>query len=98
MGRLTAAATLADQGLAAGPGDDRHLAEVLVAADSAANQVVLRTPPGAAAFLAAAVDAAAIDEVLGTIAGDDTVLLITRTPNSGPEVAATLIAMAEQRR
>ncbi|MCB9411294.1 MAG: GTP-binding protein [Actinobacteria bacterium] len=40
VGRLTAAATLADQGLAAGPGDDRHLAEVLVAQIESADVIV----------------------------------------------------------
>ncbi len=76
----------------------RTLAEVLVTADSSGNVVVLRTPPGAAAFLAAAVDAAVIDDVIGTVAGDDTVVMITRDPQGGAAVATRMIAMAEQRR
>ncbi|MGL5866040.1 MAG: arginine repressor [Dermatophilaceae bacterium] len=51
--------------------------ELLVSADYSANLVVLRTPPGAANFLASALDQAAYDGVLGTIAGDDTILVVT---------------------
>ncbi|MFT4009234.1 MAG: arginine repressor, partial [Nocardioidaceae bacterium] len=54
----------------------RLCAELLVSADATANLVVLRTPPGAAQFLASAIDKAELRPVLGTIAGDDTVLVI----------------------
>ena len=47
--------------------------ELLVSAEASANLVVLRTPPGAANFLASALDKAELGDVLGTIAGDDTV-------------------------
>jgi transcriptional regulator of arginine metabolism len=50
----------------------RLCAELLVSADASANLVVLRTPPGAANFLASALDKAELGAVLGTIAGDDT--------------------------
>ena len=59
--------------------------------------MVLRTPPGAAQFLASAIDHAEPDAVLGTIAGDDTVLLICRDPSGGADVAAHLLAIAEGR-
>ena len=42
---------------------------------------MLRTPPGAAQFLASAIDKAELPAVLGTIAGDDTVLVISRGPD-----------------
>ncbi len=42
--------------------------DLLVSAEASANLVVLRTPPGAAQFLASAVDHAGLHEVLGTIA------------------------------
>ncbi|MGH8824013.1 MAG: arginine repressor [Jiangellaceae bacterium] len=71
--------------------------EILVSARSSANLVVLRTPPGAAQYLASAVDRAAPEPVLGTIAGDDTVLVITTEPNSGARVAAWFLALAEGR-
>jgi transcriptional regulator of arginine metabolism len=70
-------------------------AEVLVSAESSANLVVLRTPPGAAHYLAAALDHADTTDVLGTIAGDDTVLLIGREPEGGAALAAQLLALAE---
>jgi transcriptional regulator of arginine metabolism len=85
---------------AAGNGrDDPRLArlceELLVSAEASANLVVLRTPPGAAQFLASAIDRAGTAAVLGTIAGDDTVLLVCRHPSGGPAVAAALLRLAE---
>ena len=73
----------------------RLLAELLVSAEASANLVVLRTPPGAAQFLASALDRAERHTVLGTIAGDDTVLVISRDPDGGRDVAARLLALAE---
>jgi transcriptional regulator of arginine metabolism len=72
----------------------RLAAELLVAAEASANLVVLRTPPGGAQLLASAIDRAVLPDVLGTIAGDDTVLLITRDPKGGAEVAERLRRMA----
>lgn len=69
--------------------------ELLVSAVAAANLVVLRTPPGAAQFLASALDHAQPDPLLGTIAGDDTVLLVCRDPAGGALVAERLLALAE---
>ncbi len=70
-------------------------AEVLVSADHSANLVVLRTPPGAAQYLASALDHTLVPGVIGTVAGDDTVLLVTRDPDGGAEVAATMLRLAE---
>jgi transcriptional regulator of arginine metabolism len=55
----------------------RALSEFLSDVRAAANMLVLKTPPGGAQPLAAAVDAEHFSEVVGTIAGDDTVLIIT---------------------
>ncbi|MBA2739170.1 MAG: arginine repressor [Nocardioidaceae bacterium] len=74
----------------------RLAGELLVSAEASANLVVLRTPPGAAQFFASAIDHADLSHVLGTIAGDDTVLLITRDSGGGPDVAAQLLVLAEQ--
>lgn len=71
--------------------------ELLVTAEASANLVVLRTPPGAAQFLASAVDHSVLPAVLGTIAGDDTVLVVTREPDGGAEVAARFLALAAAR-
>jgi transcriptional regulator of arginine metabolism len=72
----------------------RLAAELLVSAESSANMAVLRTPPGAAPFLASAIDRSGATDVLGTIAGDDTVLLISRDPEGGAALAARLLHLA----
>ena len=72
----------------------RLAAELLVSAESSANLTVLRTPPGAAQFLASAIDRSGATDVLGTIAGDDTVLLISREADGGAAVAARLLQLA----
>jgi transcriptional regulator of arginine metabolism len=74
----------------------RLAAELLVSADFSANLAVLRTPPGAAQFLASAIDRSCSADVLGTIAGDDTVLLISREPTGGAALAAHLLQLAEK--
>lgn len=71
--------------------------EILVSARASANLAVLRTPPGAAQYLASAIDHAARPEILGTIAGDDTVLVISSDPQGGDAVAAWFLALAEGR-
>lgn len=70
--------------------------ELLLSADGSANIAVLRTPPGAAQYLASALDRAGWDEVLGSIAGDDTVMVITRDPGGGPALAGTLLALTQE--
>jgi transcriptional regulator of arginine metabolism len=72
----------------------RLCAELLVSSESSANLVVLRTPPGAANFLAAAMDKAELADVLGTIAGDDTVLVIARDPAGGGALERRFLALA----
>jgi transcriptional regulator of arginine metabolism len=76
----------------------RVSAEVLVSVESSANLVVLRTPPGAAQYLASAIDHTVLTSVIGTVAGDDTVLLVTRDPNGGAAVAAAMLSLAENGR
>jgi transcriptional regulator of arginine metabolism len=76
----------------------RYLKELLTSAEASANLVVLRTPAGAAQFLASVIDHAALPAVLGTVAGDDTVLVISRDPTGGETLAAEFRALAERRR
>jgi transcriptional regulator of arginine metabolism len=64
----------------------------------ALNQVVLRTPPGGASALAMSLDAANLGEVLGTIAGDDTILIITRSTEDAEHLAARMQGMLAQSR
>jgi transcriptional regulator of arginine metabolism len=72
----------------------RLCGELLVSAEASANLVILRTPPGAAQFFASAIDHAERPDLLGTIAGDDTVLVICRDPNGGDDVAARFVELA----
>jgi transcriptional regulator of arginine metabolism len=76
----------------------RRLGELLVSAEASANLVVLRTPPGGAHFLASAIDHSLLTGVIGTIAGDDTVLLVTRDATGGDLVAQVLLDRAESAR
>ncbi|MDO4901133.1 arginine repressor [Actinomyces sp.] len=73
----------------------RWCAELVVTAECAGNQLVLRTPAGAAQLLASAVDDSMLPGVLGCIAGDDTVLVITRSETVAAEVSAHLLALAD---
>ena len=68
--------------------------ELLVTAEPSHNLVVLRTPPGAANYLASAIDHAALTGVLGTIAGDDTIMVITTGTAASRKVAADLLGRA----
>ena len=72
----------------------RLLEELLVSAEATGDLVVLRTPPGGAHLLASALDRAGMPEVAGTVAGDDTVLLVCRQPpaDAGPAAGPTALA------
>lgn len=74
----------------------RLLAELLVSVDASANLTVLRTPPGAAHYLASAIDRAALHDIVGTIAGDDTIVVVAREPLTGTELGGRLRALAGQ--
>jgi transcriptional regulator of arginine metabolism len=85
------AETAATAGLA------RVAAELLLSAEASGNLVILRTPPGAAQLLASAIDRSALPAVLGTVGGDDTVLVVTRDPLGGNDLAGALLRLAERR-
>ena len=55
---------------------------------------MLRTPPGAAQFLASAIDRASLVDIVGTIAGDDTILVVARDGVTGAQVGKTLAGYA----
>lgn len=74
----------------------RLCGELLVSAESSANLVVLRTPPGAANFLASALDKAELEDVLGSIAGDDTVVVIARDPRGGADLERRFLHLADK--
>ena len=75
----------------------RLCTELLVSAEASGNLVVLRTPPGAAQFLASAIDHSVLPPVIGTIAGDDTVLVIAADPDGGTAVASLFLDLAAGR-
>ncbi len=83
-----------------GPGTPGALArlvrlcgELLLSAEGSANLAVLHTPPGAAQFFASAIDKVGWSSILGTIAGDDTIAVISRSPSGGAALAEELLAL-----
>ena len=75
----------------------RTCEELLVSATAAGQLVVLRTPPGAANYLASAIDQTRDPDVVGTIAGDDTIMIVTEAPDRAVAVAERLLALAGTR-
>ncbi len=73
----------------------RLIAEMVISVEASANLVVVRTPPGAAGYLASALDRAGLPEVIGTVAGDDTILVISRDPKGGNDLVRRLLALAQ---
>lgn len=73
--------------------------ELILSVESSGNLAVIRTPPGGAQLLASALDGAHshgdLDSVIGTIAGDDTVLLISKKVAGGAALAKQLLKIAE---
>ena len=76
---------------------ERVVGELLSGADHSGNIVVLRTPPGAAMYLASAIDHTTVPDVIGTVAGDDTVLVVSRDPRGGAALARQFAEMATRR-
>jgi transcriptional regulator of arginine metabolism len=72
----------------------RMMGEWVVSVDSSANLVVLRTPPGCAHVVASALDRSVLDGVLGSVAGDDTLLVIASEERGGDSLAAEFRLLA----
>lgn len=72
----------------------RVLGEWVVEADYSGNLVVLRTPPGSAHVVGSALDRSGFPGVIGTVAGDDTVLVVASESAGGAAVATRLAAVA----
>ena len=72
----------------------RVLGEWVVEVASSANLVVLRTPPGSAHVVGSAIDRSGHDAILGSVAGDDTVLVIVLDDIGGKAVATELAELA----
>jgi transcriptional regulator of arginine metabolism len=72
----------------------RLLGEFVVEVAFSGNLVVLRTPPGSAHVVASAIDRSSMPDTLGTVAGDDTVLVVCTESVNGSDVAAKFGALA----
>ena len=73
----------------------RALGEFLLDIRPAENLLVLKTPPSGAQPLAAAIDGAKLAEIAGTIAGDDTVLIITPNKKSRESLQKKIEALVK---
>ena len=72
--------------------------DTMVSVAYSGNLVVLRTPPGAAQYLASAFDHSHLTDVIGTIAGDDTIMLVVGEHSTGQAVAERLQQIIKNRR
>lgn len=72
----------------------RMMGEWVVSVDHSGDLVVLRTPPGCAHVVASALDRSALDGVLGSVAGDDTILVIASEQRGGKSLAAEFRSLA----
>jgi len=72
----------------------RVFSEWVVEVAHSANLVVLRTPPGSAHVVASALDRAGLAGVLGTVAGDDTMVVVVAEHVGGATIAARLTELA----
>lgn len=72
----------------------RIAADVLLDAEAALNIAVLHTPPGAAHYLAGFLDRTNVDDLVGTVAGDDTVIVVMRTVESASDLCDRLLLLA----
>ena len=68
---------------------------LILSVDHSANLAVIHTPPGAAQFLASSLDHAQLTGVIGTIAGDDTIILVSKKATGGAQLAKELLAYAQ---
>ena len=69
--------------------------KLILSVDHSANLAVIHTPPGAAQFLASSLDHAGLTGVIGTIAGDDTIILVSKKATGGAHLAKELLAYAQ---
>ena len=78
------------------PGDHlrRVLGEWVVEVAASANLVVVRTPPGSAHVVASALDRAGLPDIIGTVAGDDTIVVVADERIGGAKLARRLSGLA----
>ena len=93
--QATVSRDIADMGLHKLPegmyvlAEDLHLqrmvSELVIGVQRTENLVIVKAQPGTALGIAAAIDAAELPDVLGSLAGNDTILVITRTASDGEQ-------------
>ena len=66
--------------------------DLIISVEASGNLAVVRTPPGGAQLLASSLDHSGISDIIGTIAGDDTVLVVSRKASGGAQLAKELLA------
>jgi transcriptional regulator of arginine metabolism len=71
--------------------------KLILSVEASGNLAVVRTPPGGAQLLASNLDHAKLKSIIGTIAGDDTVLVVSRKSNGGSELAKELLALGKKK-
>ena len=74
----------------------RLFQDSIVRVDSALNQIIIHTMPGSANMVAAAIDLAKWENVIGTIAGDDTILIITNSTESVPKITKVIVTLMKE--
>ena len=77
---------------------DRLCADMLVSATASGNLVVVHTPPGGAQYFAMGLDRAGWESVLGCVAGDDTVMVVTTGEPASRRVVTQLLSLTGQTR
>ncbi len=65
--------------------------DLILSVESSGNLAVVRTPPGGAQFLASSLDNSGLENIIGTIAGDDTVLVVSKKATGGADLAKELL-------
>ena len=73
---------------------EQSVRDYVLSAEAAGNLVVIKTPPAGAQPVAIAMDAASLDDVLGTIGGDDAIFVALRTPAAASSFARRLQQIA----
>jgi transcriptional regulator of arginine metabolism len=72
--------------------------DLIISVEASGNLAVVRTPPGGAQLLASSLDHSGISGIIGTIAGDDTVLVVSRKASGGAQLAKQLLSYGQVKR
>lgn len=106
--QATVSRDIADMGLRKLPegmyvlAEDLHLqrmvSELVIGVQRTENLVIIKAQPGTALGIAAAIDAAELPDVLGSLAGNDTILVITQTPDDGEKFEAMIAKLRSVRK